>query len=153
MPKPIVCWVFRFYHPPLVTPEDPKDMADHRGETVDKTKGLDLLFEFVGAPGDRNPLDYEFTMGGRYTGLIPCRPTDKIGFGLIYSDNGNAYSDAYETATGGGLGGETTIEADYQYNPAPWLSIQPDAQYIFDPGGDSSRDDILVLGLRTIVRF
>ena len=77
----------------------------------------------------------------------------KIGFGLIYSDNGNAYSDAYRTDTGGGLGGETTLELDYQYNPAPWLSIQPDAQYILDPGGDSSRGDILVLGLRTIVRF
>jgi porin len=34
-------------------------------------KGLDLLFEFVGEPGDRNPIQYEFTTGGRYTGLIP----------------------------------------------------------------------------------
>ena len=141
------------YHPPLNTPYDPKDAKSMRGETVDKTKGLDLLFEFVAAPGDRNSLGYEFTTGARYTGLFSCRPTDKIGAGLIYSDNSNSASDAYETATGGGLGGETTIELDYQYNPAPWLSIQPDIQYIFDPGGDSSRDDIAVLGLRTIVRF
>jgi porin len=136
------------YHPESLS-ADPKDMK----QTLDTKKGLDLLLEFVGAPGDRNPLDYEFTLGGRYTGLIPDRPTDKIGFGLIYSDNGNAFSDAYVNNTGGGLGGETTLELDYQYNPAPWLSIQPDAQYIFDPGGDSSRDDILVLGLRTIVKF
>jgi porin len=143
------------YHPEMeATSPDPKDMKSTRsGETLDTKKGLDLLFEFVGAPGDRNSLDYEFTMGGRYTGPFSCRPNDKVGFGLIYSDNGNAASDAYRSATGGGLGGETTIEADYQYNPAPWLSIQPDAQYIFDPAGDSSRDDILVLGLRTIVRF
>jgi porin len=120
---------------------------------VDTKKGLDMLFEFVGEPGDRNPLDYEFTLGGRYTGLIPGRDFDKVGFGLIYSDNGNAFSDANVISTGSGLGGETTIELDYQYNPAPWLSIQPDLQYIFDPGGDSSRDDILVVGLRTIVRF
>jgi porin len=139
------------YHP-LKLNSDPKDMKDMR-ETLDTKKGLDLLFEFVGAPGDRNSLDYEFTMGARYTGLIPSRPTDKIGAGLIYSDNGNAFSDAYVNSTGGGLGGETTIEADYQYNPTPWLSIQPDVQYIFDPAGDSSRSDILVLGLRTIVKF
>jgi porin len=141
------------YHPMKLSVADPKDMKAMRGETLDLNRGLDLLFEFVGAPGDRNPLDYEFTMGARYTGLFDCRPQDKIGFGLIYSDNGNAASDAYVAQTGGGLGGETTLELDYQYNPTPWLTIQPDVQYIFDPGGDSSRDDILVLGVRTIVRF
>jgi len=144
------------YRPEMTTqgPSDPKDMkSSKQTTTLDTKKGLDLLFQFVGEPGDRNPLDYEFTMGARYTGPFSCRPNDKVGFGLIYSDNGNAYSDAYRTDTGGGLGGETTLELDYQYNPAPWLSIQPDAQYILDPGGDSSRGDILVLGLRTIVRF
>jgi porin len=143
------------YHPEMgAEPTDPKDMkATKNGETLDTKKGLDLLFEFVGEPGDRNPFGYEFTAGGRYTGPFSSRPNDKVGAGLIYSDNSNSASDAYENVTGGGLGGETTIELDYQFNPAPWLSIQPDAQYIFDPGGDSSRDDILVMGLCTIVRF
>ncbi len=143
------------YHPPMLsTSSDPKDMKSMRStEGVDKLRGLDLLAEFVASPGDRNALGYEATFGARYTGLFDCRPTDKIGAGLIYSDNSNSASDAYVNATGGGLGGETTIELDYQYNPSPWLSIQPDIQYIFDPGGDSSRDDIAVLGLRTIVRF
>jgi porin len=120
---------------------------------IDQTKGLDLLFQFVGEPGDRNSLQYEFTFGGRYTGLIPDRPEDKIGFGVIYSDNGEAYSEASQNAGGPGLGGETTLELDYQYNPAPWLSIQPDAQYIIDPSGIQDRENILVLGLRTIVHF
>jgi porin len=120
---------------------------------VDTKKGLDLLFQFVGEPGDRNPFQYEFTTGGRYTGLIPGRDTDKVGFGLIYSDNGIAYSQANQQGGGPGLGGETTLELDYQYNPSPWLSIQPDAQYIIDRGGNSNNSDILVLGLRTIVKF
>jgi porin len=120
---------------------------------LDTKKGLDLLFEFVGEPGDRNPLEYEFTMGGRYTGLFPGRDTDKAGFGLIYSDNGYAFSQASQNAGGPGIGGETTLELDYQFNPAPWLSIQPDAQYIIDPAGIQSRDNIVVLGLRTIVHF
>ena len=120
---------------------------------LDTKRGLDLLFETVDGPGDRNPLQYEFTLGGRYTGLIPDRPADKIGFGVIYSDNGTAYSNANRAATGHGLGGETTLELDYQFNPAPWLSIQPDIQDIIDPGGSGNRSDILVLGLRTIVHF
>jgi len=120
---------------------------------LDTKKGLDLLAEFVGAPGDRNALQYEFTMGGRYSGLIPGRDNDKVGFGLIYSDNGDAFSDASQNAGGPGLVGETTLELDYQFNPAPWLSIQPDVQYIIDPSGIQGRDNIAVLGLRTIVHF
>jgi len=119
----------------------------------DVKKGLDLLFQFVGEPGDRNPLQYEFTTGGRYSGLIPGRDNDKVGFGLIYSDNGIAYSQASKDAGGPGLGGETTLELDYQFNPSPWLSIQPDAQYIIDRAGNGNNSDILVLGVRTIVRF
>jgi porin len=116
-------------------------------------KGLDLLFEFVGEPGDRNPIQFEFTTGGRYTGLIPGRDNDKVGFGLIFSNNGSAFSQANRQTGGPGLGGETTLEIDYQVNPTAWLSIQGDAQYIIDPGGNANRDSILVLGFRTIVRF
>jgi porin len=120
---------------------------------IDTKRGLDLLFEAVGEPGDRNPLQYEFTAGGRYTGLFPGRDADKVGFGVIYSDNGDSFSAASQSGGGPSLGGETTLEVDYQYNPAPWLTIQPDVQYIIDPSGIQSRDDILVLGLRTIVHF
>jgi carbohydrate-selective porin OprB len=67
--------------------------------------------------------------------------------------NGSAFSQAYETIHGHGLGGETTVELDYQYNPAPWFSLQPDLQFITDPGGDPYRSLMSVLGLRTIVRF
>jgi porin len=140
------------YHPTTLVPTDPKDMK-RGGEVLDTKRGLDLLLELVGEPGDRNPLMYEAQFGGRYTGLFDCRPEDKIGFGLIYSDNGSAYSQAYYTDNERTLGGEVTAELDYQYNPTPWFTIQPDLQYIIDPGGDYQRQDILVLGLRTIVHF
>jgi len=125
----------------------------NRDGQLSTDKGLDLLFQFVGEPGDRNSIQYEFTTGGRYTGLIAGRDKDKAGFGIIYSNNGSAFSQANEQAGGSGLGGETTLEIDYQVNPAAWLSIQGDAQYIIDPGGNANRDNILVLGLRTIVQF
>lgn len=116
-------------------------------------KGLDLLMEFVAAPGDRNSLQYEITTGARYTGLIPGRDDDKVGLGFIYSDNSYSSSQAYQTLNGRSLSGEATVELDYQYNPTPWFSLQPDTQFIIDPGGDSTRSLIVVLGLRTIVRF
>jgi porin len=120
---------------------------------VDIKRGLDLLFEAVGEPGDRNTLQYEAEIGGRYTGFFPGRDNDKIGFGVIYSDNSNSDSQAFAAVNGRGLTGETTLELDYQYNPAPWLSIQPDVQEILDAGGDTTRAPITVLALRTIVHF
>jgi porin len=116
-------------------------------------QGLDLLLEFVGAPGDRNPLQFEVTAGARYTGLIPGRDQDKTGFGVIYSQNGYAYSDANAATYGNNLNGETTLELTYQINPLSWFSLQFDNQFIIDPGGDDQRSGILVLGLRTIFRF
>lgn len=126
--------------------------VDSAGKLV-LNKGLDLLLEAVGSPGDRNALEYEVLLGGRYTGLIPGRDQDKIGFGLIYSENGSAYSQAYAATHGHGLGGETTVELDYQINPVAWFSFQIDNQVIIDPGGDSHRSSIDVIGLRTIFRF
>ncbi len=120
---------------------------------LELNKGLDLLLEYVGAPGDRNALQNEITAGGRYTGLLPGRDQDKVGFGFIYSENGSAFSQAYQAVHGRSLGGETTVELDYQYNPAPWFSLQPDLQFIIDPGGDTTRSLITVLGLRTAFRF
>jgi porin len=120
---------------------------------LDTKKGLDLLLEGVGAPDDRNALTYEILAGARYTGLIPGRDQDKIGLGFIYSRNSSAASEAYNAINGHGLGGETTIELDYQFNPTPWCSIQLDNQFIVDPGGDDTRGTITVTGLRTIFRF
>lgn len=124
--------------------------SDGRLET---RKGLDLLLEAVGAPDDRNALTYEILAGARYTGLIPGRDQDKIGVGFIYSENSTAASEAYNAINGHGLGGETTVEFDYQFNPTPWCSIQLDNQFIIDPGGDDTRSTITVFGLRTIFRF
>ena len=31
--------------------------------------------------------------------------------------------------------GETFVEATYQYQLTPWCQIQPDFQYVFNPGG------------------
>jgi porin len=142
------------YHPmKRIDSNDPKDMKSGGSEELDTKRGLDLLFQFYGEPGDRNPFQYEFTTGGRYTGLFDARPFDKLGFGLIYSDNGIAFSQANIENGGPGLGGETTLELDYQFYITPWLAIQPDAQYIIDPGGNSDRSNITVLALRTIIEF
>ena len=46
---------------------------------------------------------------------------------------------------------ETTLEASYLITPKPWLSLQPDLQYVIDPSTDSSIDNALILGMRVQV--
>jgi porin len=56
---------------------------------------------------------------------------------------------------------ETFVEATYQYQMAPWWQMQPDIQYVFNPGaGIASSTNTnarvgneLVLGMRTNIQF
>jgi porin len=56
---------------------------------------------------------------------------------------------------------ETYVEATYQYQLRPWWQIQPDVQYVFDPGGGvvdpnnpaNRVKNEFVLGVRTNVLF
>ena len=56
---------------------------------------------------------------------------------------------------------ETFLEATYQYQATAWMQIQPDVQYVFNPGAgianpsDPSQKlkNELVIGLRTNITF
>ena len=58
-------------------------------------------------------------------------------------------------------GGETYLELTYQYEVMPWWQLQPDIQYVFNPGGGIANANAplkrvgneLVLGLRTNIQF
>jgi porin len=53
------------------------------------------------------------------------------------------------------------VEATYQYEVTPWLQLQPDVQYVFNPGGGLANPsnptqrirNELVLGARTNISF
>jgi porin len=57
--------------------------------------------------------------------------------------------------------GETFIEATYQFQLTAWLQLQPDFQYVFNPGGGIANPnrpgqpvkDEAVIGLRINVLF
>jgi porin len=56
---------------------------------------------------------------------------------------------------------ETFLEATYQYQVMPWWQIQPDIQYVFNPGGgivnpnnpSQKIKNETVLGIRTNITF
>jgi len=45
------------------------------------------------------------------------------------------------------------MELYYNAAVTPWLSISPSVQYVFNPGGDRTVDDAVVLGFRVQMTF
>jgi porin len=45
-------------------------------------------------------------------------------------------------------GGETNIEVTYRAALTDWLTLQPNVQYVINPGTNPALDDDLLIGLR-----
>lgn len=113
----------------LVLPENPDDEDDEQG--------LGVFAQYGWAPQDRSEAHQYFGAGLVYTGLIPERDEDRIGLGVATVTFSGLLPD-YEP--------ETAIELYYKAQITPWMMLQPDLQYIADPGGTGR--DALAVGLR-----
>lgn len=131
-----------------------------------KDQGLGVFARLMGAPGDRNLLNFFANAGVTYKGLIPGREDDTIGLAIAYAKIGGAAS-RFDTSSQFFSGSwvpvrrnETVLELTYQYQAAGWWTLQPDFQYVFNPGGGVAKPDgtgrigdAAVLGLRTTIVF
>jgi porin len=87
--------------------------------------------------------------GLNYKGLIPTRDNDVLGMGFAYGHLNNNPQGNDESSN---PGYEMVLEATYQIVLTPWLSFQPDLQYVMQP---SSTDipNALVLGAHATISF
>lgn len=116
-------------------------------------QGLGTFARFAFEPQDRNFLGFYFDTGLSYTGLIPGRDEDVIGIALGYGQLTNGAKDVLASSGETHPDYEIVLEFTYQANLTPWLSVQPDLQYIAHPGGTRTLGDAWVLGIRTVVTF
>ena len=122
-------------------------------ETGSETKGLSVFARLGFANQDVNQFNYAYTAGVVYTGLIPKRDEGRLGLGVAGAHNGGKYK--YATVSGGGSANtsETEFELTYSDNITPWMSIQPDVQYVVNPGTDPALENALVFGARLAIAF
>lgn len=93
-----------------------------------------------------------FYSGGLvYTGAIPGRNADQLGFAIAYArTTGRAKSLA--ALDGASLApNETNLELTYRAPITSWLTVQPDVQYVINPGLDPSLKNAVAIGLRAEV--
>ncbi|MGC8492799.1 MAG: carbohydrate porin [Syntrophobacteraceae bacterium] len=122
----------------------------------------------MGAPSDRNLIDWALTAGVNCNALLPGRDNDVCGIGYGWAHISTGATD-YDKDTAAQdvdtftpvRGAEQFIELTYQCQICPWWIIQPDLQYVIDPGGGAADPlnpsrtigNELVLSVRTIINF
>lgn len=142
------------------------DQLVARAEGV-KDGGLGVFARVMGAPGDRKLVSIAANAGMSLKGVLFGREDDTLGLGIAYTKISNAAQTADLVALQSGTAvapvrsQETAVELTYQMQVAGWWQIQPDIQYIFNPGGGGANPDqprkrlgdALVVGVRSVVTF
>ncbi|MBN8711007.1 MAG: carbohydrate porin [Verrucomicrobia bacterium] len=145
--------------PSVVTTEglskDGKGVVSKNPQTVEKPsqQGLGFFGRIAFQPQDRNFLGFYFDTGLVYTGLIPTRDEDRLGVGFAYAQLSNGAQDNLELEGSTGVGAEMAVEFSYEAVITPWLSVQPDAQLIINPGGTQDLNNAFLVGGRVTVTF
>ena len=106
----------------------------------DKPRALGVFVRAMGAPGDRNLINFSVNAGINLKAPLPGRDDDTFGIGFGITTVGGAARglDRDASAVIGGFSpvrsSETFLEMTYQAQVTPWLQIQPDFQFIHRPG-------------------
>jgi porin len=116
-------------------------------------QGLGFFGRIAFTKEDRNFLNFYFDTGLTYKGLIPTRDNDTIGIAFAYAQLGNTAQNSLIDEGSVGVGAEMVLEATYQAQITPWLIIQPDIQYIINPGGTQDLGNAFVIGGRAAITF
>ncbi|CAH1687894.1 Porin [Hyphomicrobiales bacterium] len=169
---------------PLAAPDGDTDPRGHRGNfalygVIDQTlwrasdadltgRSLAAFARLVVAPQkDRSTVDFYMDSGLTFTGLLPGRTNDVVGVAVAYAGVSPSLQrlDRDMIAFTGEprpiRSSEVVIEASYQAQFAPWLKVQPFAQWIVRPGGGEPDPETpwrripnaTVLGLRSVAVF
>jgi porin len=80
----------------------------------------------------------------RLPGAYPGGDNDTAAFGLAYGKFSKYLSGQHD---------EMVLEWTYEVAIAPWLTLQPDMQYIIKPSGMSQIANALVGGMQITINF
>jgi len=135
---------------------------------ADPNRSISVFGRVMGTPqDDRNLIDFSMNAGLVFRDPFTYRTDDTFGLGMGYTHvSGRAAGLDRDNFTYTGMftpvrGGETYLEATYQYQVTPWWQAQPDIQYVFNPGAGIANPNAstqavrneMVFGVRTTILF
>jgi porin len=118
-----------------------------------KDQGLTPLAVVTIGPDNINKFPF-FIMGGLvYKGLVPKRDDDVTGFEIVYAKYSNKIKESQQSVGTSPQKYEMMLEFTHKIMITKWMYMQPDLQYIIQPGGTGNIDDALVLGFQFGLTF
>jgi porin len=119
------------------------------GAEATMTQGLSIYATTTWADRYSASVDNQVTMGLRWLGL-PGRPKDAITINVGRDHVNTRLAQLYALRTAGArYGAETNVELDYGLQLTGWLNLQPNVQFISNPGGNLDRARVTVIGIKT----
>jgi len=140
-------------------------------DDMDPNRTIALFARLMGTPlKDRNLIDASLNLGVLMHSPLRNRPADSVGIGMGYAHvspraaQSDVSSHAFNGVSAPVRSHEQFVEVTYQYQWKPWLQIQPDVQYVFNPGAGLANPNNLnnptlrihnelVVGVRTNISF
>lgn len=127
----------------------------------DNRRGLKLFSNLAFEDEATSRIDNFQQFGLVYTGLFDARPRDDLGFGLArisvnddvrrhqrLTNQVNEVSDYDDPSFQPEQDEEYNAELHWAFHTAKWLTVRPNLQYVWDPGGVDQVDDALVFGIK-----
>lgn len=123
-------------------------------ETPGSDQGLTVWTAFVYSP-QQNIAKVPFQVNGGlvYKGLIPTRDQDFTALGVVYGKFSDNYARTVSDAGNGYPEYELVFEANYKIQITKFAFVQPDIQWVINPGGTGNIPNALVLGAQMGVTF
>jgi porin len=148
-------WVYTADFERLADPGGPQDDGNEGWYAIaDRTvwRGNDAsvaAFLRVGQAEEKyNPFSGYIGFGTTVAGFLAARPADELGFAVAVGLAGDGYEASRALDGLGTDDHETTLELTWRAPVTDRLVLQPDIQYIVDPGNDPELDDAVVVALR-----
>ncbi|HVY13773.1 MAG TPA: carbohydrate porin [Rhodopila sp.] len=145
-------------------------LMDHQIYRVPGTDdgGLSGFARIAAAPQqDRNAVYFYLDAGATWKGTFPGRDNDVVGLAVAWANVSHSLRsldlDAnFDSGVDSPIqSSEVVLELTYQAPITPWLTLQPDFQYVFHPGGGlpqandptQALNDAAIFGLRGTITF
>lgn len=117
-------------------------------------RGVLPFVSVVGAPhAEVSAIPFFFDAGVVVRGPIRSRPYDDVLFGLLYGEFSNVLRQGQRAAGEPLQHFEMVLEWSYILQLTPWLQLQPDIQYVIEPGGTGRIPNALVLGAQIAINI
>ncbi|MFV0416750.1 MAG: carbohydrate porin [Chthoniobacterales bacterium] len=117
-------------------------------------QGLTLWGAFVYSPQQSiAKLPFQSNGGIFYKGLIPGRDKDYTIFGAAYGKFSRDFAKTVAVTKAGSPDYELVFEAAYRFQITPFAYVQPDIQWVINPGGTGNIDNALVIGAQIGITF